>query len=303
MFATQMGDGLIILWGADMLETEKQSFLKEQIWWKSFTRHILMPLYGRFVGFNRSAAYLNPPLFFFFQLYPQMKALLCHVWSCVSPCAASPVSTLPRFHLFLLSCRLLWYTKRLLSPLASLISTIKAAWHDVQTLLLRLRRSNSFPCINETICTPRKSCLTFNPLRWDLLQLFLSTPRQLLNLIGLKGFLSISSLSTSASSILLSFFFFFYLLVSLILPLSISPSQCEIPSVDLIQSAPGVMLVFQSSELPIPVGNVAQSLWESLYSCSCVCVCVSLCVSVCECMTIFSCVCVCLQAFVCALMA
>ena len=97
----EMGDGLVILWGADTVEMEEQSFLKEQIWWRSFTRHILMPLYGRFVGFNRSAAYLNPPLFFFFQLYPQMKALLCHVWSCVSPCAVSPVSTPP--HLFICS--------------------------------------------------------------------------------------------------------------------------------------------------------------------------------------------------------
>lgn len=32
------------------------------------------------------------------------------------------------------------------------------------------------------------------------------------------------------------------------------------------------MLVFRSSELPIPVGNVAQALWETLYSFVCVCV-------------------------------
>ncbi len=62
------------------------------------------------------------------------------------------------------------------------------------------------------------------------------------------------------------------------------------------------MLVFQSSELPIPVGNVAQSLWESLYSCRRVCVCV--CVGVCEresistCMIIFLCLCtLCFCAF------
>lgn len=40
----------------------------------------------------------------------------------------------------------------------------------------------------------------------------------------------------------------------------------EIPSVDLIQSAPGVMLVFQSSELPILVGNVALAVWEARYT-------------------------------------
>lgn len=34
------------------------------------------------------------------------------------------------------------------------------------------------------------------------------------------------------------------------------------------------MLVFQSSELPIPVGNVALSVWEALHGFWCVCVCV-----------------------------
>lgn len=63
--------------------------------------------------------------------------------------------------------------------------------------------------------------------------------------------------------------------------LSITLSPSEIPRVDLIQSPPGVMLVFQSSELPIPVGNVAQSQWESLYSCQCVRGSLSMCTTKC----------------------
>lgn len=88
----------------------------------------------------------------------------------------------------------------------------------------------------------------------------------------IEGSLSISSLSSDSP--------FPHPSLSVPRSLSCALSPSEIPSVDLIQSAPGVMLVFQSSELPILVGNVALAVWEARYTFGvCMnmkCVCVSL---------------------------
>lgn len=82
----------------------------------------------------------------------------------------------------------------------------------------------------------------------------------LLNLIGLKGLWALVPSKASPCY------------PPLVPPFSTALSQCGIPSVDLIHSAPAVLLVFQSSELPIPVGNVALPVWEALKAFWCVCV-------------------------------
>lgn len=76
-----------------------QDFSKSTfLFWKSFIQQVLITFF--LILANRLLDLLSVKLIYIFsfpcsfQLYPQMKALLCHVWSCVSQCAVRPVSTL-----------------------------------------------------------------------------------------------------------------------------------------------------------------------------------------------------------------
>lgn len=116
-----------------------QDFSKSTfLFWKSFIQQVLITFF--LILANRLLDLLSVKLIYIFsfpcsfQLYPQMKALLCHVWSCASQCAVRPVSTLLFSSVvsFMLTPAPSLYTKTLFSlPLTSLL-------HGLYSIMFRL---------------------------------------------------------------------------------------------------------------------------------------------------------------------